>query len=65
MPQQAKKVEVTAIAPIISIDGVSLSSAIANVQIEVKADGSATFYLVGNISDPNQVQDLKNYLQNF
>jgi hypothetical protein len=62
MAPQPKKIELTDINPQISIAGIALNSAIASVQIDVKPDGTATFFIIGSIPDPNEVDQFKNYL---
>lgn len=65
MASQPKKIELTDIDPILSIGNISLTTAIANVQIDAKSDGTATFFVVGKITDPNEVDQLKGYLNNL
>jgi hypothetical protein len=65
MPAPLKKIELTSINPTLSIGGISLTTAIANVQIDTKPDGTATFFVVGKITDTNEVDQLKGYLQNI
>ncbi len=65
MAPQPKKLEVTNINPNLTINGISLTTAIANIQVDAKADGSSTFYIVGKITDSNETDQLKSYLQNL
>jgi hypothetical protein len=65
MSPQPKKVEVTNINPNLTVNGISLTTAIANVQIDAKIDGSSTFHIIGKITDGNETDQLKSYLQNL
>jgi hypothetical protein len=65
MPPQPKKLEIPSINPNLTINGINLTTAIATVQIDAKADGSSTFYVVGRITDGNETDQLKSYLQNL